>query len=65
MRKLMDRRKIFPIALELVGVAIIGVGIGVEMVTHADIGHLVITAGSLLVAIGGVIWGKFIYGVKK
>ncbi len=51
--------KLLPIILELVGVAAIGVGIGVELATHADIGWAIVTIGSCLVAIGGVIWGKF------
>ncbi len=54
--------KLFPIILELAGIAAIGVGIGIELSFHADIGHVVITAGSLLVATGGVIWGKFMRG---
>ena len=52
-------RKLLPVALELVGIAAIGVGIGVELATHADIGWATVTTGSCLVAIGGVIWGKF------
>jgi hypothetical protein len=52
-------RKLVPIAIELVGIATIGVGIGVELATHADIGWAVVTTGSCLVAVGGVIWGKF------
>ncbi len=55
----MDKMKLVPITLELVGVASIGVGIGVELATHADVGWAVVTTGSCLVAIGGVIWGKF------
>ncbi len=55
----MDKMKLVPITLELVGVASIGVGIGVELATHADAGWAVVTTGSCLVAIGGVIWGKF------
>ena len=31
-------RKLIPITIELVGIATIGVGIGVELATHADIG---------------------------
>jgi len=53
-------RKLLPVALELVGIATIGVGIGVELATHADIGWALVTTGSCLVAVGGVIWGKFI-----
>ncbi len=55
----MDKMKLVPITLELVGVASIGVGIGVELATHADAGWAAVTTGSCLVAIGGVIWGKF------
>ncbi len=56
----MMNRKLVPIALELVGIAAIGVGIGVELATHADIGWAIVTTGSCLVAVGGVIWGKFV-----
>ena len=52
-------RKIIQITIELVGIATIGVGIGVELATHADIGWAAVTTGSCLVAVGGVIWGKF------
>ncbi len=55
----MMNRKLIPITIELVGIATIGVGIGVELATHADIGWAVVTTGSCLVAVGGVIWGKF------
>ncbi len=55
----MEKSKLFPVILEVVGVAAIGTGIGVELATHADIGWAVVTTGSCLVAIGGVIWGKF------
>ncbi len=56
----MEKSKLLPVALELIGVAAIGTGIGVELATHADIGWAVVTTGSCLVAIGGVIWGKFV-----
>ena len=52
-------KKLLPVTLEVVGVAAISVGIGVELATHADIGWAVVTSGSCLIAIGGVIWGKF------
>ncbi len=60
----MSKLKLLPIVLELLGVASIGVGIGVELATHADLGWAIVTTGSCLVAIGGVVWGKFIKGVK-
>lgn len=56
----MSKKKLIPVALELAGISAISAGIGVEMVTHADVGWAIVTIGSCLVAIGGVIWGKFI-----
>ena len=55
----MSRKKILPILIELTGIAAIGSGIGIELATHADTGRVIVTSGSCLVAIGGVIWGKF------
>jgi hypothetical protein len=53
--------KILSVTLEVIGVAAIGVGIGVELATGADTGWVMVTTGSCLVAIGGVIWGKFMH----
>jgi hypothetical protein len=55
----MKKIKLFPIVLELIGIATIGTGIGIELATGADTGWAVVTSGSCLVAIGGIIWGKF------
>lgn len=52
-------KKLLPITLEVVGIAAIGVGIGIELAAHANIGWVVVTTGSCLVAIGSVVWGKF------
>ncbi len=60
----MDFKKLIPITIELVGVAAVGTGIGVELATQADIGWATVTIGSCLVAIGGIIWGKFMRGLK-
>jgi hypothetical protein len=51
----MSKIKLLPIILEVVGVAAISCGIGVELATHADIGWATVTTGSCLVAIGGLI----------
>ena len=58
-------KRLLPITLELMGIAAIGTGIGVEIAAHADIGWVLVTAGSLLVAAGGIIWGKFMRGSKE
>jgi uncharacterized membrane protein YozB (DUF420 family) len=55
----MKSKMLLAIIVELIGIAAIGTGIGVELATHADIGWATVTIGSCLVAIGGVIWGKF------
>jgi hypothetical protein len=55
----MKKIQLFPIVLELIGIAAIGTGIGIELATGADIGWAVVTSGSCLIAIGGIIWGKF------
>ena len=52
--------KLAAVIIELFGIAVIGCGIGVELIIGAHIGLVVITIGSCFVAIGGIIWGKFI-----
>lgn len=56
------RRKILPVVLELIGIIAISSGIGIELASKADIGYVIITVGSLFIATGGIIWGKFIKG---
>ncbi len=51
--------KWFAISLELVGISAIGAGIGVELAIGADIGWALISVGSVIVAAGGIVWGKF------
>lgn len=47
------------IIIELVGIATVGTGIGLELAQGGSIYLVLITAGSLLVATGGVLFGKF------
>lgn len=54
------KKRLLPIALEIVGIMAIAVGIGMEIASGAEIWYAVITTGSCLVAAGGIIWGKFI-----
>jgi hypothetical protein len=56
----MKKKHLIPICLELVGITAIGAGIGLELSIGGTVYAVVITSGSCLVAIGGVIWGKFI-----
>ena len=61
----MSKKMIIPITIELIGIAGIGVGVGIELATHADLGWAVVTGSSCLVAIGGVIWGQFMRVGRK
>ena len=54
--------KLIPIIIELVGISTVGTGIGLEISLGGQIYLVVITIGSCLLAIGGVIWGKFTRG---
>ena len=52
--------KVLAIALEAVGMCIVLGGIVVEVSMHADAGFVAITAGSLIVMGGGLLWAKII-----
>ena len=54
-----NRCKLIPIIIELVGISAVGTGIGLEISLGGQIYLVVITIGSCLIAVGGVIWGKF------
>ncbi|APV43648.1 hypothetical protein Dform_00288 [Dehalogenimonas formicexedens] len=56
----MNKGMIAAIVIELVGIGATGVGIGIELVSSVDFGLVVTTSGICLIAMGGVIWGKFI-----
>jgi len=48
------------ILIELIGIATVAAGIGMELAVGGEIYLVIITIGSCLVATGGVIWGKFL-----
>lgn len=60
----MKRKHMIPIVIELVGITTVGVGIGLELSQGGEIYLVMITVGSCLVAVGGIIWGKFMRGGK-
>lgn len=55
----MKHKRVIPIIIELVGISVVSVGIGLELAVGGEIYLAMITAGSCLVAAGGIIWGKF------
>jgi hypothetical protein len=52
------------ILIEIIGIAVVATGIGLEMAIGGSTYLVIITIGSLLVASGGIVWGKFIRGKK-
>ncbi len=50
---------VLALLLELVGLAAIGCGLGVEVAMEAHFGFIFISVGSVFVATGGIVWGKF------
>mgnify|MGYP001605271362 FL=1 len=47
------------IIVEVVGIATTATGLGYEIATGQALGYVLITGGSVLVASGGVLFGKF------
>lgn len=60
----MKKRHLIPIVIELVGISVVGVGIGLEMAQGGAVYLIVITTGSCLIAAGGIVWGKFMKSGK-
>ena len=52
------------ILIELIGIATVAAGIGLEIAYGGSVHLVTITVGSCLVAIGGVLFGKF-FRMKK
>ena len=52
--------KILAIALEAVGISAVILGIAIETTMHAQIGFIIITSGSVLIAGGGLLFAKII-----
>jgi len=46
------------LAIELIGIAVAGTGIGLELAHGGEIYMAVITAGSCLIAVGGMLFNK-------
>ncbi|MEM2567328.1 MAG: hypothetical protein QXH20_02510 [Candidatus Bathyarchaeia archaeon] len=46
------------VSVEAFGIGVAAAGILVEVVYRADVGSLLITIGSCLIALGGFLWSK-------
>jgi len=47
------------VCLETVGCVAIALGLAIEAVLAADIGYMTISAGSLMIAVGSLLFSKF------
>ena len=47
------------LSIELLGIGLVSVGLAYEVQYQAHAGLIAITAGSVFVAAGGIVWGKF------
>lgn len=56
----MSKLFILATAIEVVGVAVVGAGIGIELAMKADLGYMLVTGGALLIAGGGLIFNKVV-----
>ena len=54
-----------PIAIELAGMFLLVLGIAVELTTQADLGYVLISTGSALLAGGSLIWSKILKAKEK
>lgn len=54
----MSNKEKAAIIIEIAGVVMIGIGVGVEVGYEANVGFFLITAGSLMVAVGALFWTK-------
>ena len=53
-----EATRIWATAIECIGIAVTGIGIGCELAFGAELHLVVITVGSCLVSVGGLLWGK-------
>ena len=51
-------------AIELIGIITVSSGIGFEIATGAELGYVLITMGSVIIAGGGLIFAKIIRSRK-
>ncbi|MCK9288668.1 MAG: hypothetical protein M0P29_14015 [Sphaerochaetaceae bacterium] len=49
---------LFSVLLEVVGIIVVSAGITYEVIYKADVGYMIMSTGSLLIAAGGLVWGK-------
>lgn len=61
----MDKAYLYAVIIEIVGISITSAGICYEYASGETIGFIIITAGSVLVAIGSLMYAKVYSKLKK
>jgi FtsH-binding integral membrane protein len=49
-----------PVSIELAGIFVLLIGIAVEISMGAGVGHILISVGSAVIAVGNVLWAKIL-----
>ena len=50
--------RLLAIFLEVTGIVLTSIGIGIEVIMRADFGFIFLTVGALLLSIGGLVYAK-------
>ncbi|MBA7702408.1 hypothetical protein ES703_111175 [subsurface metagenome] len=61
----MDKSYLSSVVVEVVGISVVSVGIGYEYLSGEPIGYLIITAGSVIVAVGSLLYAKVYSQLRK
>ena len=61
----MNKLYITAVLTELFGIALTSAGLTYEYITHADLGYVIITAGSLINMVGAFLFAKVVSWMKK
>lgn len=59
-----DRIYLAAFAIEIIGISVVTAGVFYEYCTHEAIGYIIITTGSLTVAIGSLVYAKIYKRLK-
>ena len=58
MKLSLSRQRLLAAGIECVGIAVTGIGIGCELAVGGEVHLVLITIGSCMVAVGGLLWSK-------
>lgn len=53
--------KVIAALIEMVGISVTSIGVGYEAAYKADLGYLIVTMGSVIIAMGGLLYAKVVH----